>query len=178
LTQRPTDPIPFLFMLQADYKPSSVPHTPGGAQSGDHSSRPRVSPWLKQPTRKPGRAVPDARRRRVSLFGLAPCGVCQADPLPDRWCALTAPFQPCLSLSAIGGMFSVALSVPFGPSSYEAHCPAELGLSSSNLRPKRSPVCLQTESGYAFNCAIASTNSRAPVAAANENACLPRSPDA
>jgi len=30
----------------------------------------------------------------VSLFGFAPCGVYQADPLPDRWCALTAPFHP------------------------------------------------------------------------------------
>jgi hypothetical protein len=27
-------------------------------------------------------------------------------------------------------MFSVALSVPYGPSNYEAHYPAELGLSS------------------------------------------------
>ena len=31
----------------------------------------------------------------------------------------------------IGGMFSVALSVPYGPSSYEAHCPVEFGLSSA-----------------------------------------------
>jgi hypothetical protein len=32
--------------------------------------------------------------RCTSLFGLAPCGVCQASPLPDCWCALTAPFHP------------------------------------------------------------------------------------
>ena len=30
-----------------------------------------------------------------TLFGLAPDGVCRAGPLPDRWCALTAPFHPC-----------------------------------------------------------------------------------
>jgi len=29
---------------------------------------------------------------------------------PDRWCALTAPFHPCLCLAAIGGLLSVALS--------------------------------------------------------------------
>ena len=31
---------------------------------------------------------------------------------------------------SIGGVFSVALSVPYGPTNYEAHCPVELGLSS------------------------------------------------
>ena len=31
-----------------------------------------------------------------------------------------------------GGMFSVALSVSCEPSGYEAHCPAEFGLSSLN----------------------------------------------
>src|SRR5215813_4620593 len=47
------------------------------------------------------RAVHSTLRRHVSLFGLAPCGVYRADPLPDRWCALTAPFHPCLCLAAI-----------------------------------------------------------------------------
>ena len=37
---------------------------------------------------------PAPRTAPRSLFGLAPCGVCQADPSPDRWCALTAPFHP------------------------------------------------------------------------------------
>src|SRR5262249_50256833 len=82
------------------------------------------------------RAVHGALRRHVSLFGLAPCGVYQADPSPDRWCALTAPFHPCLCLAAIGGVLSVALPVPCGPPNYEAHCPAELGLSSSSASLK------------------------------------------
>ena len=34
------------------------------------------------------------------------------------------------TLRSIGGVFSVALSVPYGPTNYEAHCPVELGLSS------------------------------------------------
>ena len=33
-------------------------------------------------------------------------------------------------------MFSVALSVPYGPTNYEAHCPVELGLSSLGKKPK------------------------------------------
>src|SRR5262249_41830862 len=75
-------------------------------------------------------AYPETERAvRRSLFGLAPCGVCQADPSPNRWCALTAPFHP--YRDEPGGVFSVALSVPYEPSSYEAHCPVELGLSSS-----------------------------------------------
>ena len=38
---------------------------------------------------------PNARKggRMAFLFALAPDGVCQAAPLPVRWCALTAPFQ-------------------------------------------------------------------------------------
>ena len=119
---------------QADCKPSSVLRFTCVKRSGDHSSWLRVSPKLEQPTRKPGRAIHRALRRCVSLFGLAPCGVYQADSLPNRWCALTAPFQPYLCLTAIGGMFSVALSVPYGPSSYEAHCPVEFGLSSMSLK--------------------------------------------
>ena len=39
---------------------------------------------------QPGRA---AGHRIAPLFALAPDGVCQAAPLPTRWCALTAPFQ-------------------------------------------------------------------------------------
>lgn len=42
----------------------------------------------------------------VSLFGLAPGGVCRAGPLPDSRCALTAPFHPCRPARAVlGGIF-------------------------------------------------------------------------
>ena len=58
------------------------------------------------------------RAAASSLFGLAPDGVFQADASPRRRCALTAPFHPCLipprpegRRRAIGGVFSVALSV-------------------------------------------------------------------
>src|SRR5262245_8210339 len=46
-------------------------------------------------------------------------------------------------------MFSVALSVPYGPSHYEAHRPAEFGLSSVNRSRRRSPVCLPILRFYA-----------------------------
>ena len=39
-----------LFFRRVDYKPSSVPRSCG--RGGDHSSRPRVSPGFKRPTRK------------------------------------------------------------------------------------------------------------------------------
>ena len=54
-----------------------------------------------------------AGRGIVSLFGLAPGGVCRAGLLPDSRCALTAPFHPChASLKEpFGGLLSVALSV-------------------------------------------------------------------
>ncbi len=54
-----------------------------------------------------------AGRGIVSLFGLAPGGVCRAGLLPDSRCALTAPFQPCHARlsTPFGGLLSVALSV-------------------------------------------------------------------
>jgi hypothetical protein len=86
-----------------------------------------------------GRAVRGHPKAPVSLFGLAPCGVYQAGALPGRWCALTAPFHP---YQLPGGMFSVALSVPYGPPSYEAHCPVEFGLSSRSS-PRDHPSACQ-----------------------------------
>ena len=48
----------------------------------------------------------------VSLFGLAPGGVCRAGPLPDSRCALTAPFHPCHAFRrTVRRYLSVALSV-------------------------------------------------------------------
>src|SRR5688572_24245049 len=43
-------------------------------------------------------------------------------------------------------MFSVALSVPYGPTNYEAHCPVELGLSSLGCAQSDHPsACRPTE---------------------------------
>ena len=47
---------------------------------------PLPAPSSRQPGREPGQPI-------ASLFALAPDGVCQADALLRRWCALTAPFQ-------------------------------------------------------------------------------------
>ena len=119
--------------------------TPRGARSSAGGkrwrSRPvsRVLSWTVIPL---GPASPQgssdlpgdtAGRGIVSLFGLAPGGVCRAGLLPGSRCALTAPFHPCLcpasafggagalgrtfvrqvprSGRAIGGLLSVALSV-------------------------------------------------------------------
>jgi len=56
---------------RADYKPNSVPRSfdPGG----NHSSRLWISPKLKRPTRKPGRAVPGAANG--ATFPIWPCSV-------------------------------------------------------------------------------------------------------
>src|SRR5437016_2568579 len=62
-----------------------------------------------------------------------------AKPIRYRTAGALLPHLFTLTVDS-GGMFSVALSVPYGPSSYEARCPVEFGLSSAN--PPRSPVCL------------------------------------
>ena len=81
-------------------KPNSVP-----------SQRATVIPLARE--LPPGSSIlPGCQAARVtppSLFELAPCGVCQACPLPSTRCALTAPFHP---YPLRGGIFSVALSVP------------------------------------------------------------------
>ena len=74
----------------------------------------------------------------VSLFGLAPGGVCRAGPLPDSRCALTAPFHPCLipeGPSAVSFCCTFRRLAP--PRRYLAPCPVEPGLSSARLRATR-----------------------------------------
>jgi hypothetical protein len=59
-------------------------------------------------------------------------------PLPGKF-----PVRPVvLTGNFPGGMFSVALSVPYGPSDYEAHCPAEFGLSSAKAAIARLPATI------------------------------------
>jgi hypothetical protein len=86
----------------------------------DHSSRRPVAWLLKLPTRTLSRRAAEAgaplrRRRRRSLFGIAPDGVFHA--MPHHWamrCALTAPFHHHRRHPEglrSGCLFSVALSV-------------------------------------------------------------------
>ena len=67
----------------------------GRSRLGDHSSRRRIAPPLKQPTRATGRnqALQRAARRPYSV--LLPVGFAMPVPLPGPRCALTAPFRPC-----------------------------------------------------------------------------------
>ena len=86
--------------------------------------------------------LPGSRAGRAygTLFGLAPGGVCRTGLLPDSWCALTAPFHPCLILRAATlrrqhrGHRRSALCCTFRrlapPRRYLAPCPVEPGLSS------------------------------------------------
>lgn len=60
---------------------------------GDHSSRTRVAPRLKQPTRATRRNSPMCRPYSV----LHPVGFAVPRPLPAARCALAAPFRPYLS---------------------------------------------------------------------------------
>ena len=62
-------------------------------------------------------------------------------PIRLRIAGALLPHLFTLTVFEHGGIFSVALSVPYGPSSYEAHYPAEFGLSSPGRNRKRSPVC-------------------------------------
>ena len=58
------------------------------------------------PRRSSNRPGDTAGRGIVSLFGLAPGGVCRAGLLPGSRCALTAPFHPCLLACAnVSGIF-------------------------------------------------------------------------
>jgi len=71
-------------------------HQPRG---GSHSSRLRIAPQLKQPTRvvDAKRTCPLARARHP-YSALLRVGFAMRAALPKPRCALTAPFHPCLSL--------------------------------------------------------------------------------
>ena len=85
--------------IQGVNKPSSV--------MVDHFSVRRITPGLKQPTQDSnGAGRASSHTWPCSEWGL-PCRRCYQR---TRW-SLTPPFHPCLCLSAIGGVFSVALSV-------------------------------------------------------------------
>ena len=87
------------------------------AQHERWRSRPisRVLSWTviplgaRSPVRSSNLPGDSADRLIVTLFGLAPGGVCRAGLLPGSRCALTAPFHPCHascpSLAAIAGAF-------------------------------------------------------------------------
>ena len=127
--------------MQAARKPNSV--------LDDHSSRPCLTTWLQQPTRrfrKSSTILGVTGRRALAAFVVRrdslPIWSCSVWGLPCRWCyhqrggllprrfTLTAQ---CFRVE-FGGFFSVALAVQPAcadrPGRYPAHCPAEFGLSS------------------------------------------------
>ena len=102
-------------------KPNSVYPRRCRRKRGSHLSWRHVAMPLQRPTRAqiatPAALQMDAGRvRSTPLHGLAPGGVYRAGLLPNRWCALTAPFHPylpCRLRGRKGGLLSVALSVAF-----------------------------------------------------------------
>ena len=116
-------------LLEVDCKPGPVARVPCGARAEDHSSRPAVADGLEHSdpdtpsTRVSARTHSDGPSSTVSLFELAPGGVCLAAGhpavarglLPHDFtlaCASTAVLSPRITASsAIGGVISVALSL-------------------------------------------------------------------
>ena len=90
--------------------------------------------------------LPVSRAGRASghLFGLASSGVCRTGLLPDSWCALTAPFHPCLipCTRKYRGHRRFTLCCTFRrltpPRRYLALCPMKPGLSSPLQAGQRS----------------------------------------
>src|SRR5690606_11293776 len=74
-----------------------------------------------------------AGRVIVTLFGLAPGGVCRAGLLPGSRCALTAPFHPCHAPRRAVRRFAFCCTFRrlAPPRRYLAPCPVEPGLSSA-----------------------------------------------
>src|SRR3954471_7399795 len=88
-------------------KPGSVARWRGDG----HSSGTFVAERLARPTRT-------ATRKRVTCrpyLVLLPVGLALPASLPKPRCALTAPFQPCRTFWALGGIISVALSLESPP---------------------------------------------------------------
>src|SRR5215217_6992054 len=83
------------------------------------------------------------------LLGLAPGGVCRAAASPRRWCALTAPFHPCLcgALERLRHRrcVSVALSRGFPRVVPRPPCPAVSGLSSTGCLSRRGCLACTVE---------------------------------
>ncbi len=85
-------------MGESAYKPGSV--------EDSHSSGMRVTTHLKRPTR-----TRRGSRQSVPIWSCSGWGLPCRGMLPSARCALTTPFHPCLYPQAIGGLFSVALSI-------------------------------------------------------------------
>jgi hypothetical protein len=109
------------------------PHS-SSSLPGNYGGPPLARPLSLRPFLKLG-AVALALREGLDLRAtafpyLALLHVGFAKPIRYRIAGALLPHLFTLTVDS-GGMFSVALSVPYGPSRYEAHCPVEFGLSSA-----------------------------------------------
>ena len=124
------------WLRQADCKPNSVADS--FEPAGNHSSRPQV---LCGSSSLPGNYDGPSLTLLGAMFPyLALLRVGFAKPIRFRTAGALLPHLFTLTVDS-GGIFSVALSVPCGPSNYEAHCPAEFGLSSASMRRDCPSAC-------------------------------------
>ena len=115
LSQKMTPGMQILVLLSASAAVATVcTDRPCG---GSHSSKLRIAPKLKQPTRAVDakRTCPLARARRP-YSALLRVGFAMRAALPKPRCALTAPFHPCLDLQAGHRRFALCGTFPRPPS--------------------------------------------------------------
>ena len=111
-------------------KPGSVlPEGRDGHSSGTFLAK-RLTRPTRTTTRKPAKCRP--------YLVLLPVGLAMPVSLPNPRCALTAPFHPYLGPRAVGGLFSVALSLGSPPPGVTRHrVSVEPGLSSRGRNLQR-----------------------------------------
>jgi hypothetical protein len=119
-------PIFFLKNLPKQ-KISRVLFLPSKSGDDDHQSGMPIARHLKRPTRKLSCLWRDEAGNLFFLtWSCSQVGFAQ----PDVTTGPGGLLHHLFTLGQMAGLFSVALSVPCGPSGYEALCPGELGLSS------------------------------------------------
>ena len=146
----PVDPVTIEDIRNAERacKPGSV--------VGDHFSRPAIACRLEQPTRTTDETDRLAPRSRFRVRELRPAWSCFRWGLPSRtghparWCALTAPFHPCLVVAfrertrgcnVDDRRFAFCGTVPVlaNGGRYPPPCPVKPGLSSAKSNESISP---------------------------------------
>ena len=100
-----------------DHKPSPVPRFGYPTCGDDHSSGTAVACCLKRHYPRTSGGPP----LNVLLFGLAPDGVYHAFPVAREAVSSYLAFSPLLKALALGGMFSVALSLGSPPVAVSDH---------------------------------------------------------
>ena len=119
-----------IYFAGAVHKPNSVSPQ---SEDGNHSSCPGIAPGIQRSTQKRRTGRPSSLAGMLFYLTLLRVGFTVPPLLPETRCALTAPFHPCPA-AAGRYIFCGTFRRVAPPSSYEAHCPVEFGLSSASLK--------------------------------------------